>query len=173
VTSVEVTLEDENEPRDARVPSDWLKVVGTFDVEAIEEGAEAEGMITVLTLDFDAARCVEITRVGAEVQQVIFKPTVKLMVKHEPHAGVESLLLKIDEPQDESTVYTSEIEVKGTTTPDAEVSVNGEVVDVDAEGNFSTIVALQEGLNQIEIVASDYEGKKASRILTVTYIPAH
>jgi uncharacterized protein YfaP (DUF2135 family) len=105
------------------------------------------------------------------VQGVLFKPAVKLMVRKEPHAGTESLLLKIDEPEDKSTVNTSEIEVKGTTAPDAEVSVNGQPVVVDNEGNFSTTITLEEGLNQIEIVASDYEGKKVSKIFTVTYTP--
>jgi uncharacterized protein YfaP (DUF2135 family) len=51
------------------------------------------------------------------------------------------------------------------------VSVNGQPVEVDAEGNFGATIMLQQGLNQIEVVASDYEGKQASRILTVTYIP--
>jgi hypothetical protein len=171
VTDVKITLEGETEAIDAEVPSEWVKVVGTFNVEASGEGAEAQEPVTVLTLDFDAAKSVEITKVGAEVQRVLFKPTVKLMVREEPRAGVESLLLKVDEPEDESTVDTPEIEVIGTTAPDAEVSINGQPADVDAEGNFSTTITLQEGLNQIEVVASDYEGKKASRILTVTYTP--
>jgi hypothetical protein len=113
VTGVKVTLEGETEARDARVPSEWLKVVGTFDVEASEGGTEGQGLVTVLTLDFDAAESVEITKVGAEVQQVLFKPTVKLMTRKEAHAGMESLLLRIEEPEEEGTVNTPEICSKG------------------------------------------------------------
>jgi len=80
------------------------------------------------------------------------------------------LELVVTTPQDESTVYTFETEVAGVTEPDAVVSVNGILVEVDATGNFSTLVGLDEGPNLIEVVASDYEGNQASEILTVIYV---
>ena len=48
--------------------------------------------------------------------------------------------------------------------------MNGVLVEVDADGNFSTAVALDEGPNSIEVIASDYEGNEASKILTVIYL---
>jgi uncharacterized protein YfaP (DUF2135 family) len=80
------------------------------------------------------------------------------------------LSLKVTNPQDESIVYAFETVVAGVTSPDAVVSVNGMLVDVDAEGKFSTTVSLEEGPNSIEVIASDYEGHKASQILTVIYL---
>jgi len=80
------------------------------------------------------------------------------------------LSLKVTSPQDESTVYTFETEVAGVTAPDAVVSVNGMLVDVDADGKFSTTVSLEEGPNSIEVIASDYEGHEASKILTIIYL---
>ena len=78
--------------------------------------------------------------------------------------------LKVTSPQDESIVYTFETAVAGVTAPDAVVSVNGALVEVDADGNFSTTVSLEEGPNSIEVIASDYEGHEASQILTVIYV---
>ena len=79
--------------------------------------------------------------------------------------------LKVTEPKDESIVTSSVIPVGGTTSPDAVVSVNGEVVEVDERGNFTTMVTLEEGPNIIEVIASDFEGNKESTILAVIYIP--
>ena len=80
------------------------------------------------------------------------------------------LSLKVTSPQDESIVYTFETVVTGITAPDAVVSVNGMLVDVDADGEFSTTVSLEEGPNSIEVIASDYEGHEASQILTIVYL---
>ena len=79
--------------------------------------------------------------------------------------------LKVTEPKDEGILTASVLRVSGTTTPDAVVSVNGEVVEVDEWGNFTTMVTLEEGPNTIEVIATDFEGNKESTILAVIYIP--
>ncbi len=79
--------------------------------------------------------------------------------------------LKVTEPKDESIVTSSVIPVSGTTSPDAVVSVNSEMVEVDERGNFSTMVTLEEGPNIIEVIASDFEGNKEGSVLAVIYIP--
>lgn len=79
------------------------------------------------------------------------------------------LTLKVTEPQDESVVYTSGVTVKGTTSADALVTVNGIVADVDADGKFSVTVPLEEGPNLIEVFASDFLYREASEIVTVIY----
>ncbi len=84
--------------------------------------------------------------------------------------GTTSLPLQITEPQDEITVNTSTIEVKGVTTADAVVTINGSLVDVDESGKFSTTVSLEEGPNSIEVVASDSQGNEANQVLTVIYV---
>lgn len=86
-------------------------------------------------------------------------------------ADDERLFLEIGQPEDESEVTTEAMAVQGTTTPDAVVSVNGAVVEVDAEGAFEAIVTLEEGLNLIEVVASDLTGAEESVDLVVVYSP--
>jgi len=80
------------------------------------------------------------------------------------------LPLEVTQPEDESIVNTSEIVVKGETTPDAVVTVNEVVADVDAEGKFSATITLEEGPNTIEVIASDFEGREASEVLSVIYV---
>jgi hypothetical protein len=86
----------------------------------------------------------------------------------EPEVG--TVALSVTEPQDETTVFTSDIAVKGRTDADAVVSVNEAVVDVDADGGFSTTVTLEEGPNLIEVQASDFEGNEGSVTLMVIYV---
>ena len=71
----------------------------------------------------------------------------------------------------ESIVHTDTIALNGLTRPDAVVSVNGVIVDVDSTGAFSAVVTLQPAPNLIEIVASDFQGNKVSAVLTIIYVP--
>jgi hypothetical protein len=79
--------------------------------------------------------------------------------------------LHIDEPLDESIVDTNLVQVSGSTTPDATVTVNSEVVVVDEHGQFIAMMELEEGPNAIEIVAMDNQGNQDYRILTIIYLP--
>ena len=83
----------------------------------------------------------------------------------------ERLFIEIAEPADESVVSTDTVAVRGSTTADAVVSVNGAVVEVDAQGSFEAIVTLEEGPNLIEVVASDLTGAGESIDIVVVYIP--
>ena len=83
------------------------------------------------------------------------------------------LFVEVSEPQDNSVIGSAEVTVGGRSTPDATVSVNGQVADIDASGRFSTAVpvTLEEGPNLIEVIASDLAGGVETRVLTVVYIP--
>jgi hypothetical protein len=82
-----------------------------------------------------------------------------------------SFFLEVTEPLNEAVVTMSPLPVQGQTTPDSVATVNGQVVDVDAQGQFLTEVMLEEGPNFIEVLASDFEGHQEGQILTVIYIP--
>ena len=79
--------------------------------------------------------------------------------------------LKVTEPKDESIVTTSIIHVSGMTTVDAVPSINGEIVEIDEHGNFSTVVTLDEGPNYIEVIASDLDGNQEVVTLLIIYLP--
>lgn len=61
--------------------------------------------------------------------------------------------------------------VTGETFTNMIISLNDEITLSDAEGKFSALVPLVEGINVIEIVASDLEGNEVSLELTVVYEP--
>lgn len=84
---------------------------------------------------------------------------------------VPALSLQISYPQDESIVNTPAITVIGTTSPNAVVSVNGLLANVSPAGNFQLAISLDEGPNDIEVVASDENGNELSAILSVIYQP--
>jgi Glucodextranase, domain B len=88
-----------------------------------------------------------------------------------PKSNVPAFVLKVTTPPDESTVNAASIAVAGQTIIGAVVSVNGNLVDVDASGKFQTTVQLDEGPNIIEVVASDVNGNELSAILRVIYEP--
>jgi hypothetical protein len=51
------------------------------------------------------------------------------------------------------------------------ISVNDLILIVGIDGQFTATVPLEEGLNLIEVVASNEKGNELSALLTVTYEP--
>ena len=92
-----------------------------------------------------------------------------------PTTTPANLFLTVTAPQNESVLSSANIEVSGITTAGAVVSVSVDgtlaIADVDASGDFETMITLLEGPNFIEVVASDQQGNEESSTLTVIYIP--
>ncbi|MFC1873382.1 hypothetical protein ACFLW3_01035 [Chloroflexota bacterium] len=82
-----------------------------------------------------------------------------------------ALPLTVTEPINDSVVTSQTVTVRGATNADAVVSVNGEIVSVDASGGFSKPVTLELGPNLIEVLASDFYGNSATLTITVIYSP--
>ena len=80
----------------------------------------------------------------------------------------EELLLEVASPADNSVVSSQRVSLEGRASPDATVSVNGQLVGLEATGHFSVSVPLNEGPNLIEIIASDFAGNVAQKLLTLT-----
>jgi hypothetical protein len=79
------------------------------------------------------------------------------------------ILLSITSPVRSATVKSSALLVKGVTAPGADVSVNEADVVSDAKGNFIASITLDEGENNIFIVAVDGSGDYTEQEMTVTY----
>ena len=63
---------------------------------------------------------------------------------------------------------TAQLMIQGTTMPGAVVSIDGNLADIDAQGNFGGAVALDEGANEIDVMASDDQGNQISTSLFIT-----
>jgi cytoskeleton protein RodZ len=70
--------------------------------------------------------------------------------------------LQINTPGDEVKTNSSQITASGRTDPDAALSLNGQAIQLDPQGNFSTIVGLASGSNQLTFTATNKLGKSAS-----------
>ena len=83
-----------------------------------------------------------------------------------------AFLLVLQTPAEEEVVVVQPtVEVRGKTVLDAVVTINGEVVPVDASGEFSANVELEPGPNTVTVVANDFQGNEQARVLTVIYVP--
>ena len=80
----------------------------------------------------------------------------------------EGLELQVASPTENLKLSQGTVSVTGLTSPDAVVSVNGLIADVDGEGHFSVQnVPLNEGPNLLQIIASDLSGAVAYETLAV------
>jgi len=88
-----------------------------------------------------------------------------------PATNAAPVMLQVLAPQDGAVVNTQQITVSGSASPGAVVTVNDDILIVGPDGQFQDVVTLTEGLNLIEVVASNTSGSEASAELTVTYEP--
>ena len=85
--------------------------------------------------------------------------------------GAQQVALQVLLPEDGSISEIAACQVVGTASPGAVVTVNDEILIAGSDGAWQTSVALDEGVNLIEVVASNSSGSEAFVELTVTYQP--
>ena len=74
-------------------------------------------------------------------------------------------------PDFNSTVPRNSVTVVGLTKPGALVELNGSPTVADGNGRFVKEVSLIEGINIIEIIATDAKGDQLRKFRQVTYTP--
>ena len=88
------------------------------------------------------------------------QPTTTEPVDDQPPAVVTT-------PADGDVVDTFMVEFVGTTEPEAQVTVNGEPMELDSEGSFAVLLPSDLGDNEVSIEAVDELGN--SEVTTVSY----
>jgi hypothetical protein len=80
--------------------------------------------------------------------------------------------LVITAPQPGATVTTRTYRFEGSTEPGCTVTAAGRYpADVDAEGNWSIVLVLNEGSNLATFVATDHASTTTTAAITITYQP--
>ncbi len=79
--------------------------------------------------------------------------------------------LQVLSPQDGAVVNAAQVLVSGTASPGAVVTVNDAILVVGGDGTFQSTVALDQGPNLVEVIASNASGSETTIDLTVTYEP--
>jgi len=82
-----------------------------------------------------------------------------------------ALTVNVLTPADESVVASSTLSVTGQTKPGAFVTVDDQFVTANASGDFTVTVTVTEGINLIDVIASDVSGAVVTTSLTVSYLP--
>lgn len=85
----------------------------------------------------------------------------------------KSLRLSLDQPDQDTLSFSSSIIVSGTTEPRKDVLIstdtNDFVIQSKADGSFSTVLDLDEGINRITTAVFDSTGDLRSAERTVYY----
>lgn len=85
----------------------------------------------------------------------------------------KSFLLSLEQPEDDSLIFTDSIDVSGKTAPSKEVLVYTEtrdmVIESKPDGSFSGSLDLDEGENRITVAVFDSTGESRSLERTVYY----
>jgi ABC-type phosphate/phosphonate transport system substrate-binding protein len=88
-----------------------------------------------------------------------------------PPSGAPTLFLSLADPLEQDVevpLDTPQLMIAGTTLPGAVVSIDGNLADMDDQGNFSGVVVLDQGANEIDVVASDDQGNQVNTSVFIT-----
>ena len=85
----------------------------------------------------------------------------------------KSLLIDLQQPDDNLLVFDSSLVISGKTAPYTEVLLTTDTRDLvlisKPDGTFSTVLNLEEGVNRIVVIVFDATGDKRSAERTVYY----
>jgi hypothetical protein len=85
--------------------------------------------------------------------------------------GTFNLSLDFEGIGDESIVRSDTVLLRGSTSTDAIVSVNGVILEIQPDGTFELTLALDPGPNIVDVVASDIDGSSINSSLAIISIP--
>jgi len=129
---------------------------------------DKEGNFTMTVFLEEGPNLIEVVASDLDGHQKNYSSTIIFVPSDVPETG---FFLTVTQPAENSSTNNDEVEVKGQTTSGAVVTVNGELAEVDSEGNFIKVIFIEEGPNLIEVVASDIEGNQESCTLVVICEP--
>jgi hypothetical protein len=85
--------------------------------------------------------------------------------------GTFNLSLEFEGIGEESIVRSDTVLLRGITSSDAIVSVNGVILEIQPDGTFELTLALDPGPNIVDVVASDLDGSSINSSLAIVSIP--
>ncbi|MBD3238859.1 MAG: hypothetical protein GF332_04460 [Candidatus Moranbacteria bacterium] len=79
--------------------------------------------------------------------------------------------LTIAEPVNNKVVKQDKVTIRGTTTRESELFINGEEISIDENGYFETQISLMQGLNEINFKVNNKFDKETEKTIFVNYQP--
>lgn len=80
---------------------------------------------------------------------------------------LKTIFLEVSQPINNITVTNAIVSLTGKTIPNGEIFVDDQELKANANGNFSTSVTLDEGQNDIYVVASDDLGNSVEKDIII------
>src|SRR3989338_5322081 len=145
-------------------------------------GLDVNELLALFRREYDDRKNVKTSPTPLESQRFVLTPRVVLVgfvslvvilfvgyLYREYQSFAASPLLVIDEPQDNLKLNKTSVSVVGRSDPDAEVKINGQVINLGPGGTFTQEVGIAQGTNILVITAVNKLGKitTASRAVSV------
>jgi hypothetical protein len=125
-----------------------------------------ESTFTISDLKLDSGNNTIKARAKENNQESGFSESFTIKLDTTPPA------LEVKEPTDGQKISKiPQVKIVGKTEADSTISVNGHLPIVDSEGNFSYILPLKDGENEIKIIATDTASNQTVNQLKVIYEP--
>lgn len=130
--------------------------------------ADNDGLFTIENLRLTPGRN-EITAVAQDAAGNESQSSILVVIEYD----ISSPELEIIEPEDGATIggIDNQISIKGKTEEGAKLTINGRLVIVGPEGDFSYQYSLDEGENVFTIIVQDKAGNQTEKELKVNYSP--
>ena len=177
IPTVAVSLNEEPIPLTLLSPTDGaevgsgaVRVLGQTRLDAavavngIPVAVESDGTFQLDVLLDEGANLVEV--VSTDLFGQLSSQSVAVFF----NAPVLGLPFSLSYPPDGLEVSEDTVTVIGGTNPDAAVAINGAPVEVNALGIFSQAISLEEGVNLIEVVATDLQAESQFQSIAVFYV---
>lgn len=133
-----------------------------------ETVADNEGSFSIENLKLTSGRN-EISAVAQDAAGNESQPSMSSVVDYDTTPP----LLEITRPEEGKTItgLENKITLEGKTEEGAKIIINGRLVIVGPEGDFSYQYSLKEGENTFAIIAQDKAGNQTEKEIKITYSP--
>lgn len=86
-------------------------------------------------------------------------------IKH--FSSAPELAIEYPKSQKKQYVNTDSVNLRGKTTPDSQLQINGSLVEVSKDGSFKQTIGLNKGENNILVTARNRSQKSRAEIVTI------
>ena len=134
--------------------------------------AEYEGFATQLdTKPYKKKSLIVLSQTSIVLIAAVITLAIIGFVSWRTFSATNAPQLEVFEPAQGALITTPSLKVTGQASQQAQVFVNGIVAPIDPNGNYTSEVVLQEGINVIEITAVNSFGREVQVIRTVDFSP--
>jgi len=149
---------------------DAPKMVNMFKREiAVNDKIEKVPKESAKKVKYDSNYPIITPRVVTVFFSAIILAVVGYYLWHQISSFSSKPYLLVKSPSADSIIESPEISVEGETEKEVSIEINGQNINVNADGKFKEMVSLQPGRNQITIEAKNRFGKTAQEDVDVVY----